>query len=345
MSTRRRKRSNARVAIVVIATLAILLGLVAMVSALFIKAPEIPTDTQQEVEQEEEDIQEEGENQEELDEAAAALAEAEAARIAAHAVRKDGFYTILVSGVDDGNGGSDTNILFGIDTQNDTIHGLSIPRDTKSTISGTDYKINAAYNIGGTELMAETISDMLGIPVDFTVEVSLEAFVDLVDTIGGVTFNVPIDMDYDDPYQDLSIHFTAGTQLLSGEEALGVVRFRQNNDGTGYGSQDLGRMATQQAFLTAVAKQTLTAQNVDKISTFASIFQTYVDTDLSLGNLVWLGSEALTMGSDALSFSTLAGEWISPYIYADPEQALETVNTYLNPYEELRTADDLNVPT
>ena len=156
---------------------------------------------------------------------------------------------------------------------------------------------------------------------------------------------VPISMNYDDPYQDLHIHFSAGMQHLSGAEALKVVRFRHNNDGSGYGSEDIGRMQTQQNFLKAVAQQTLTLSNVDKVGEFAKIFQQYVDTDLSLGNLAWLGKEAISMGVDKISFSTLPNEWRSPYIYLDPDATLELVNQYLNPYVEDRTMEDLDIPS
>ena len=269
---------------------------------------------------------------------------AAAAALAAHTERRENAYTILVSGVDSGNGGSDTNILVGIDAEAGRIHGVSIPRDTKAIINGKEHKINFAYNSGGTELLADTISHQLGIPVDFTVTVDLNGFIDLVDAIGGVDFYVPIDMDYDDPLQNLSIHYTKGMHHLTGQQAMEVVRFRQNNDGTGYGSQDIGRMQTQQNFLKAVAKQTLTLSNVDKVGSFAKIFQDSVDTDLSLGNLAWLGSEAISIGADNITFSTLPGEWKSPYIYIDQEAALALVNEHLNPYVEDRVAEDLNIP-
>ena len=148
-------------------------------------------------------------------------------------------------------------------------------------------------------------------------------------------------MDYDDPYQDLYIHFSKGTQHLNGADALKVVRFRHNNDGTGYGSEDIGRMETQQAFLKAVAKKALA--NPTKINEYVKIFQKYVDTDLSLSDMAWFGQQALSAGLENISFSTLPGEWHSPYIYLDPEETLATVNTYLNPYVEDRTADDLNI--
>lgn len=260
-------------------------------------------------------------------------------------VRKADFYTILLSGVDDGNGGADTNILVAFDAGSGAIHCVSIPRDSAFYVNGENRKINYAYNKGGTKLLASSLSEGLGIPVDYTVEIDLQGFVQLVNAIGGVEFNVPINMDYDDPYQDLHIHISKGLQKLDGQNALNVVRFRHNNDGTGYGNEDLGRIATQQSFLTAVAKQTLQLSNIDKISEFVRIFNKYVDTDLSMGNLAWLGKEAIAMGTDKITFSTLPGAWngtLSRYVL-DGDAVLELVNTSLNPYMEDRIAEDLNL--
>ena len=181
--------------------------------------------------------------------------------------------------------------------------------------------------------------------MDYTVCVNLQGFTALVDAIGGVDFEVPINMDYDDPIQGLSIHFKKGMQHLSGADVLRVVRFRHNNDGSGYGSEDLGRMQTQQKFLKAVAKKMFSAGNIlTKVDDYAKIFSQYVDTDLTVGNLAWLGTEVLKMGVDKIDFSTLPNEWKSPYIYLDPDETLALVNTYLNPYVEDRTAEDLNLP-
>ena len=320
---RRRSRKRFLLLIVLIA------GLIYAGAHILIRQPEVKAQEDPDPAEETEDL-----TQEEQDAAAAA-----AAALAAHTERKDQFYTILVSGCDDGNGNSDTNILLAVDAKNGYILGVSIPRDTKAVWNGKSHKINAAFGSGGTEKLAEVIGDQLGIPVDFTVSVDLKGFVALVDAIGGVDFDVPVNMDYEDPYQDLYIHIPAGMQHLSGKEALKVVRFRE-----GYASQDIGRMETQQKFLKAVAQQTLTLSNLDKIPEFANIFNQYVKTDLTLGNLAWLGKEAISMGSSAISFSTLPGEWKSPYIYLDQDAVLELVNQYLNPYVEDRTAEDLNIP-
>lgn len=256
-----------------------------------------------------------------------------------HLERKTDFYTILLAGVDDHNGGSDTNILVAVDAATGSIYGVSIPRDTKAILDGKAHKINYAYNSGGMALMAQTVTEQLGIPVDYTVQVDLQGFVALVDAIGGVNFDVPMDMDYEDPYQDLSIHIKQGYQRLNGEDALKVVRFRK-----GYASQDIGRMNTQQEFLKAAARQVLTPASLTRLDDFVRIFQSYVETDLTLGNLAWLGTEAIGMGADAIEFSTLPNEWKSPYIYLAPEEVLTLVNEHLNPYVEDRVPEDLSIP-
>ena len=257
--------------------------------------------------------------------------------------RKDDFFTILVSGLDDDNGGSDTNILVGFDAKNQAITCVSIPRDTGVYIHGKSRKINYAYNAGGMEQMRQTVSDALGIPVDFSVEVNLKAFVKLVDEIGGVDFEVPLNMNYDDPYQDLHIHLQKGMQHLNGADALKVVRFRHNNDGSGYGTEDIGRIGTQQAFLKAVFQKMLA--NPQKITAYAQIFSEYVKTDLAVSELAWFGQEALLMGMDKLSFSTLPGVWsdrLNRWVI-DQDAALELVNSGLNPYLIDRTLADLHL--
>ena len=262
--------------------------------------------------------------------------------------RKDGFYNILVCGVDDGNGGSDTMILVSIDSQKPAINCISIPRDTLIDVDWKVKKINASYNKGGIELVAEKVSDLLGVPVDFTVKVDLQGFIELVDAIDGVDFEVPINMNYDDPYQDLHIHLEKGMQHLDGLQAMGAVRFRHNNDGTGYGTEDIGRIGTQQAFLKAVAKKMLTSLSPSDLSNYARIFKEYVDTELSVNNLLWCGQQALATGFDSIHFHTLPGDGTgyykggSYYILYD-DQVLSLVNDYFNPYTAARTLEDLNV--
>ena len=253
-------------------------------------------------------------------------------------------YNILLYGVDNDAGGSDTNMLMRFDAENKTVDIVSLPRDT---LMSNGHKLNSSYNNGGTEKLRSNIEDMLGIPVDFYVSVDLKGFIALIDQIGGVDFDVPEDMDYDDPYQDLHIHFKAGLQHLNGQKAMEVVRFRHNNDNTGYGGQqDLGRIGTQQAFLKTVAQKLMKLENVPAM---AETFLKYVKTDLTLGNLMWLANQALSMGGmDAISFATLPGDgagWYNgkSFYTLYPEQVLEMTNSMLNPYATDITADDQNI--
>ena len=327
---RRRQRKQPRTLQVFLIIVLVLLTACVLVKAFFLKAPE-----QKAAELPAQSASSDTDSQQSPEEQAAQDA------LRSHLERKGGFYTILVSGSDDGNGNSDTNILVAIDTVNGYIYGTSIARDTKAVWNGKNHKINAAFGSGGMEKLAEVVSDQLGIPVDYTVSVDLKGFAALVDAIGGVDFDVPVNMDYEDPYQDLYIHISKGMHHLSGSEALKVVRFRK-----GYATQDIGRMETQQKFLKAVAKQTLTVSNLGKIDEFVKIFQKYVKTDLTLGNLAWLGKEAISIGADNVEFSTLPGVWNEhdKFIHLNKDDVLTLVNEHLNPYVEDRTADDLNIP-
>ena len=275
--------------------------------------------------------------------------------------RKPNCYNILISGLDNGNGGSDTNILMQFDAGGKSIDLVSLPRDTLLHHEWISNKLNYSYAKGGTELLCSEIENLLGVPVDFTVTVDLEGFVALVDQIGGVDFDIPVDMNYDDPAQNLSIHFSKGPRHLTGAEAIKVVRWRKNNDGTGYAAADIGRIGTQQAFLKAVAKQLLQVSNVRNVSALADIFSTYVKTDLTLGNLVWLGSEALKIvgskdesapadsgGLNNVNFYTLPGDGSGYYrkesVYVlNREETLLLINHALNPYVDPITVEQTDI--
>ncbi len=263
-------------------------------------------------------------------------------------LRKDGFYTVLVCGTDDGNGGSDTIMLAAVDTENKTVNVVSFPRDTLVNEDWTVKKINSAYNRSGIDGVKEQV-EKIGFPVDFYVTVDLKAFIQLVDAIGGVDFEVPINMNYDDPMQNLHIHYTAGMQHLSGQQAMEVVRFRHNNNGGGYPMQDLGRIETQQAFLKTVANKMFSLSSVIKIPEFARIFFDNVKSDLKLGEMIWFGNQLLEIGTDNISFSTLPGApadvYGGSYYVLDPEACLALLNTSFNPYNEALTMADMNIRT
>lgn len=258
--------------------------------------------------------------------------------------RREGVYTCLLTGSDDGDLRADTIMLGCFDTNNKTASLLSIPRDTLVRYNGKNTKINAVYSHGKGEAMAQEVSELLGVPVDFYVSVDLNAFKAIVKAIGGVNFDVPIDMDYDDPYQDLHIHLKKGYQKLDPEQAMGVVRFRHNNDGSGYVRQDLDRVETQRNFLAALVSQTITVSNVTKVTELINILNKYVDTNMPLDSMIYFATAAIGMDLDtALTTGTLPGEWKSPYVEVDDEAALALVNELLPVYTEPITADIMEI--
>lgn len=243
--------------------------------------------------------------------------------------RVEGVYTCLLAGTDDGNGCADTLMLGVFDTNSKTASLLSIPRDTLVEVKDGDHKINATYAMGGMDLVCEAVEDMLAIPVDFYVSVDLQAFSRIVDEIGGVWFTVPQDMKYEDPYQDLYIDLKAGYQLLDGEHALQLMRFR-----AGYSNQDIGRSQTQRNFLVAMVKQTITLSNVSKVTSLIEILNQYVDSDMPLNNMVYFATQSIGMDlNTALESTTLPGDWIYPYIELRENEVADIVNS-LGIYEE-----------
>lgn len=183
---------------------------------------------------------------------------------------------------------TDTIMIVKYSPKTQKISLLSVPRDSfvgNSTANASAFdKINAKYQLGPQHAI-DAVNDLTGLNIKYYVTVDTKALRDLVDTIGGVYFDVPINMDYDDCTQDLAIHLKKGPQMLNGIQAEGVVRFRHNNNGTSYstdyGDNDLGRMKTQRAFIQTVIKQTLKAENITKINQLMNIAKEEVSTNMS----------------------------------------------------------------
>ena len=187
---------------------------------------------------------------------------------------------------------TDTIMIAEYDPKEQQASILSIPRDTfigvnKANAGGFD-KINAIYQTGAQNVLKE-LNELTGLDLKYYLKVDTEAFKALVDKIGGVEFDVPIDMKYDSARQDLHINLKAGLQKLDGDKAEQLVRFRHNNDGTTYsyeyGMEDLGRMRTQREFLKALAKQTLKVERIFQINEFIDIANKYVETNLDFDTI------------------------------------------------------------
>jgi len=191
---------------------------------------------------------------------------------------------------------------------------LSIPRDTfvgRNEASATSYnKINALYQTSADKILS-AVNDLTGLDLQYYVVVDTEALIKVVDAIDGVEFNVPINMDYDDSSQDLHIHLKEGVQVLDGEKAENLVRFRHNNDGTSYpasyGDNDVGRMRTQREFITEVAKKTLQVKNIVKIREFIDIAYEYIQTNITISVMKDYVPYAIDFNMENIKTGTLPG--------------------------------------
>lgn len=186
---------------------------------------------------------------------------------------------------------TDTIIVASYNPNSQKATLLSIPRDTytgKNSAKATPAeKINALYSFAKSpEATLKVVNEITGLNIEHYAVIRTEALIELVDAIGGVDFNVPIDMKYDDPSQDLHINLKAGQQRLNSDQAEQLVRFRHNNNGTSYpeeyGDNDTGRMRTQREFIMQVLKQTLKPENVFKIGQIIEIANKCVETNVDM---------------------------------------------------------------
>jgi polyisoprenyl-teichoic acid--peptidoglycan teichoic acid transferase len=243
--------------------------------------------------------------------------------------------TLLLLGVDrrkDEYSRSDTIILVNIDPVAKTARMISIPRDLKVIVPGFGaHKINAAYAFGdvnddvpgrGPGLMMRTIETNFGINIDYFAEVDFNGFVEIVDTVGGVTLDVPYpirDNEYPAPNnQYMRIYFPSGWQHMEGERVLQYARTR-HDDGDGR------RSARQQQVLLALREQALSLDLLRKAPELISEVGDTVRTDLSSGQLLQLAGLATEINEneiEQLSLDSALITWQTDEFYFQGDWAM-----------------------
>ena len=269
--------------------------------------------------------------------------------------RKELFYTFLIIGLDGGTN-TDTIMVASYDAVNKQANIIGIPRDSLVNADRAVKKINGAFpqgalngggRDGGIEQLKREIKSIIGIVPDFYVAVDMEAFVKIVDEVGGVDIEIPFNMKYDDPVQNLHIDIQEGLQHLDGADALRFARYRKGNNSR-LSISDYQRIENQQAVIKAVLKCLLKPANILKIPEFISIFNEYVFTDIKPENMLWFASQLNEInGTEALSTHTMPTTGTSGlpmyYEYLDKYAIVELVNETLNPYKIDIEAKDLDI--
>ena len=216
---------------------------------------------------------------------------------------------------------TDTIMIASYNPNTQKANLLSIPRDTftgknpKKAVASQ--KINSLYNINKTpDKTLAAVNELTGLDIKYYVIVKTEALIKLVDAIGGVKFNVPMRMKYTDTSQDLVIDLKEGEQVLNGDKAEQLLRFRHNDPQKGvgmtsypaeYGDNDFGRMRTQRDFIIATLKQTLKPSNIFKIGQILEIANENVDTNLELSFVKDYIPYAVELDTENITSATLPG--------------------------------------
>lgn len=218
-------------------------------------------------------------------------------------IKEDAIINTLFMGIDEAR--SDTMIVVSYNKENQKITLLSIPRDTRVEIPGYGFdKINsAAARKEGTALAMKTVGNMLGIPIHHYVKVTFKGAERIVDILGGVEINVPMNMDYEDPAQNLSIHLKKGTQVLNGRDAVKFARFR-----SGYPDQDLGRIKAQQELIKALIDKLTSPKMIPKALSLADAMSKCIKTNLESADIAHYAMNIKDIKMENIKFYTVPGD-------------------------------------
>lgn len=244
---------------------------------------------------------------------------------------KDNF-SVLFLGLDDRDGSlkgrTDAILLATFNKQEKTVKMLNIPRDSRVEIVGRDRydKINHAHAFGGLDMTVATVENLLDIPVDYFVKLNFDAFMDIIDALGGVDVDVPFsfsEMDSDD--RKGAIQINEGVQTLNGEEALAYVRMRKSDP-----RGDLGRGDRQKQVLEAIIEKSASFSTITRFDDLLQSLEGNLLTNLSFGNILSLHPYA--SGLRNIESLTISGEGIRLnriFYYELDEEALAEVSTKL----------------
>lgn len=226
------------------------------------------------------------------------------------------------------------------------INAMSIPRDTK-VVGTIDGKINSAYaKKRDINDLKEKVKDLTGIKAENYVLFDTGAVRKMVDAIGGIPINVEIDMKYDDNEQDLHIDIKKGYQVLNGEKAEQFIRFRKNNDGSGYPLGDVQRIEAQQKFIKAAISEVLKPGTLLKLGDLISLGLESVKTDITFGDIFEYLDDIKKFDMANFRIETLPGEGMyiegkSYYVHESNETKKIVEEMFINDHLVLEENNDI----
>lgn len=231
-------------------------------------------------------------------------------------------FNVLLLGGDKVSKNSDTMMLANFDPESMKIKIMSIPRDTMVKIKNVERKINYAYPSGGVDLATKTVSELLDVKIKYYVFVDTAAFREVIDLLGGVDYYIPVDLDYDDPTQNLHIHLKKGQKTLNGAQAEQFVRFRKPNRWNKevrkyYDGSDIKRTEAQRNFLKELMRQKLNIQYLPKLTSVINTIFDSVETNFTLNEVIRMTGFISKFNINNVEFLQLPGTTYdaSPWYY------------------------------
>ena len=228
------------------------------------------------------------------------------------------------------NGRSDTMMLVFLNPLLNKISVLNIPRDTEANIGKFGVqKINAANALGGPEYAKAAVTNLLGIGIDHYVVMNLQGLVQLVNELGGVTVEVPKKMSYMDWTAKLKIDLDPGWHTLTGNQAMGFVRFRHDDLG------DIGRVQRQQVFLQAAERKMLDPRSWVHVPNLIDIATKNMQTDMTQIDLFQACNFAHNVPKSNIKFVMLPGQFSGNGDWIATSDARTLAFQLLNPDQEI----------
>lgn len=255
--------------------------------------------------------------------------------------------SVLILGVDDSekrnqgadNSRTDALLLATLNNKTKTVKLVSIPRDSYVYIPHIGYKdkINHAHARGGTLATLETVEELFDVPIDYYVRVNFNAFIDIVDALGGIEAEVPYRMLEKDEFDRNTVNLQPGLQTLNGREALALARTRKQDS-------DIERGKRQQEIIKAIATKAASVTSITKYDDILSAVGSNMKTDMSFNEMKAFFTY-LTNGMPRIDTLTLEGYddmSTGVYYYQLNEENVKEVSHILNSHLGL-TPESTNI--
>lgn len=239
----------------------------------------------------------------------------------------DEIYYFLLAGLDAAYAKMDAILLAGLNITDKTLRILNIPRDTMSGSDRFNKQISAAWELGGIVQLEKEITDLTGIMVNRYILTTHEGIEKMGNTLGGGDFNVLKDMEYDVPAQEPHNQLGKDNQQLTGEHAFQLARY-----GSDHRDGDIGRISMQQELIMAIAEQLLRSADMAKLGELAGIAMEHFETDLTMGEILWLAETLKATSFEDVRFYTLPGRFETidglSYWIPDKENTAEIIQEF-----------------